>query len=133
MSEKGRVRVVRCYGWRVTASEVLRRQFRILLALMLGVVLLQTAPAGDLPVQRGHGSAFSATTYDVALPVRRDAAKIAGLAPMPTMAVLPQAPSELRAYDLRAEASLGRPRQTGPPVRPPRLDTASPRGPPTIS
>ena len=117
----------------VTASSFLQRQFRVFLALMLCVVLFQTAPAGDLPIQRGHGSAFSAATYDVALPVRRDSAEVTGPAPVPLLAM---APARFAAvgYDspVAAKAPLP-PRQTGPPAPPPRLHVASPRAPPVQS
>lgn len=40
---------------------------RLFLALVLATIGLQAVPAGDLPLQRDHGSAFSASSLDTAV------------------------------------------------------------------
>jgi hypothetical protein len=104
--------------------------FRVLIALMLAVIGLQATPAQPLPNRPIHGSAFSASTADTALPVTREWAKelkVAAIAPP----ARPSAPTPaLAAAAIPAQVWPDN-RQTGPPLRerPPR-GTRSPRAPP---
>lgn len=112
------------------AHWIVRQQFRLVLAIMLGVVLFQTAPSGDLAMQRDHGSAFSAATVDLALPVRSAGPQITTVAPEPLPAIPPTVAFAIARADIAITQTMPRPCQTGPPTRPPRLPATSPRAPP---
>lgn len=115
------------------AGSFLRRQFRLILLSMLGVVLFQTMPTKDLPVYREHGSAFSAATYELALPARRLGPEISSPAPAPQPTLIPVSTVTLRLTVAVAGDFPLPPRQTSPPTPPPRLDVALPRAPPSNS
>lgn len=112
---------------------ILERQFRVLLAIMLGVVLVQATPSGELPIHRDHGSAFSAATYELALPVRRESSEIANPSFVHRLAGAPSSEIPFRLYPLAEPEAPLPPRQTGPPAPPPRLYVAFPRAPPVPS
>ncbi len=103
---------------------------RLLAALLLATIGLQTAQAFEATPQRAHGSAFSASTTEVALaPQRRvDEASVA-LAPLPLQpspVAEPVAP-RLAPHMLPFAA---RPDSTGPPARLILARPAAPRAPP---
>lgn len=103
---------------------------RIVAALMLATIGVHAATPASQPLERGHGSAFSAATYNVSLKSDRATAAIErpaivpvgdGVAPVaaPTTALMDDAIGP----DIRYRA------QAPPP--PPRPTHPSPRGPPT--
>lgn len=105
-----------------------RSLFGLWAALLLAVVGLQATTPIAAPLEPAHGSAFSATTFEVALAAQRRADP-ARHAPLP----LPPAPPQLQS--LAAAAFLvpvpaPRPASTGPPPRDILAFHPAPRGPP---
>jgi hypothetical protein len=107
---------------------------RLLLARLIGAALLLTVAlqAGApfaAPLERTHGSAFSAATQEVALAgERRGGVVQTALAPQPR-APVPQ-PVDARAAALPIALPLSRPRATGPPARDDIAQRPAPRAPP---
>lgn len=105
--------------------------FRLLAALMLATIGLQATPARPVLPLRDHGSAFSASTAEVAVAARRERAE--------EVRVVEQAPALLHIHAdlLRARPALPVSRTAwpavqarGPPPRDLRGPAASPRAPP---
>ena len=111
----------------------LPRTFRLFAALMLAVIGLQATPAQPLPTQQSHGSAFSADTHELALPVRKEAASEVALP-----AIVPVLPPQTWAAKIRPRLAVAEPKgahhQTDPPLRPePLRRSPAPRAPPATS
>ena len=106
-------------------------KLRLILGAIIAVVVLHATPTTPLPTYRDHGSAFSASTAEVAVLLRRDSDQKLAIAPQPLPPPLLAAPPiAVRPLVLRQPVSR-RPRQRGPPLLAPvRLPHASPRGPP---
>jgi hypothetical protein len=106
---------------------------RLVAALMLLVIGAHAAPLSSLPVRAGHGSAFSASTVEVALAPRLEtvAEKRAAPAPQP-LAMQPPGwrPDRTDAPGLAQAASLAARRAPDLPPRKKRGSQASPRAPP---
>jgi len=97
------------------------------LAMLLAVGLQAGAPFAA-PLERTHGSAFSATTHEVALKTERrgEVVRLA-VAPEPRLPVLePVAPPVLQL----AQPAPRRPFSTGPPAREDIARRPAPRAPP---
>lgn len=99
--------------------------------LLLATVGLQASLPGSTPLERTHGSAFSATTAEVALAPHRRAVEAAKpVAPDPRVpSVAPQPPLHVLAVE-RPQLPLVRPSSIGPPAFPPLPSRAAPRAPP---
>lgn len=97
--------------------------------LLLAAVLQATAPAYS-PLEAARGSAFSASTADVALaPARQpDAARHAPLPVPPLAGTAAQVPLSRTATAL--PTVVARPDPTGPPAARPRSTLPEPRAPP---
>lgn len=97
------------------------------LAMLLAVGLQAGAPFAA-PLERTHGSVFSATTHEVALKTERrgEVVRIA-IAPEPRLSVLE--PVAAPAPQLAEPAPL-RPFSTGPPAREDIARRPAPRAPP---
>ena len=106
---------------------------RLWAAAMLAVIGLQAIPVHSLPQQPTSGSAFSASTQEVALAARRAGVAEVRLAPVP----VPHPPTEVvRDNESAPLTPEGWPanRQTGPPLRPlPLRGGPTPRGPPALT
>jgi len=103
---------------------------RLFLALLLATIGLQAVPAGDIPIEREHGSAFSASSLDTAVARQLDRIETQAVAQP-----LPPPPGDTDARSLPAEASgLGHDWHVGPLPRLPALALAAslylPRPPP---
>ena len=104
---------------------------RLILAAIIAVILLHAMPAAALPHHREHGSAFSASTSEVALLVRQDSVeklKI-GRHPLPLPIIDALAPVAILVIPLHFR---GKPfHQRGPPFVACVLSPhAAPRAPP---
>lgn len=106
-------------------------KLRLIIGAIIAVVVLHATPTTPLPTYRDHGSAFSASTQEVAVLLRRDSDQKLAVAPQPLPPpVLAVPPIVVRPVVLRQPVSR-RPHQRGPPLMAPvRLPHASPRGPP---
>ena len=106
---------------------------RLWAAAMLAVIGLQAIPVHSLPERPTQGSAFNASTVDVALAAREVAAHEVALDPAPEPhhpAVMPISAPVQPALQSAWRAH----RQTGPPLRPEPLRSGpSPRAPPLQS
>jgi hypothetical protein len=106
---------------------------RLWAAAMLAVIGLQAIPVHSLPERPTQGSAFSASTVDVALAAREVAANEIALDPVPEPhhpAVIPISAPVQPALQSAWRAH----RQTGPPLRPEPLRSGpGPRAPPLQS
>lgn len=108
---------------------------RLLLARLIGAVLLLTVAlqAGTpftAPLERTHGSAFSATTHEVALASqRRTEAARPVLAPEPRLPAPTIQPIPLALTQLPL-LPAPRPASTGPPAREEIARRPAPRAPP---
>jgi hypothetical protein len=105
---------------------------RLLLVRLLGVLLLATVglQAGSpfaAPLERSHGSAFSATTHEVALTEQRRA-QAQRIAPAPLVPVPARLPL-VRAQAL-PDQPAPRPASTAPPAREDIAWRPAPRAPP---
>ena len=109
------------------------RSYRLLAALVLAIIGLQATPSQAVPIIVQHGSAFSASTSEVAVLMRRDSeSEKRAVVKLP--AIRPQAARPtIRVIDI-SEPVWPDNRQTGPPIRlrPPQ-SPASPRAPPILS
>lgn len=103
---------------------------RLLAVLLLATVAFQAGAPFQQPLERSHGSAFSAATHEVALGTRKagEAARQA-IAPQPLVPAPMVEPASLAAGPL-ISGPAPRPHSTGPP-RPPLLALfPGPRAPP---
>ncbi|HEY8604005.1 hypothetical protein [Tsuneonella suprasediminis] len=100
-------------------------------ALLLAIIGLQAMPPSPVPVRVEHGSAFSASTVEVALPIRREAtSETREIAKAP--ALVPQTPGPRLAWSVPVvQAHWPANWQTAPPppFRPLKSPPA-PRAPP---
>lgn len=103
---------------------------RLWALVLLAAIGLQAAMPVGGPLQVRHGSAFSATTMEVAVaPQRRITAE--SPVPLPRPATLPVAVTQTPAPSSAAPASWpSRPDSTGPPAREILARQPAPRGPP---
>lgn len=107
---------------------------RLLAAALVFAAMLQALapPApGPVPLESARGSAFSASTADVALAPPRTAQAVR-LAPLPPPPPLPAAPRPILApaQAVVRPAIAPRPHSTGPPALQPGTRRPDPRGPP---
>lgn len=104
---------------------------RLLAALLLVVAGLQAgAPMGPV-LERTHGSAFSASTHDVAVAAsRRTEVSRVVAAPQPVLPVMPVSEAVRPAALALGTLPAPRPDSTGPPPRDMPGRPPSPRGPP---
>ncbi|MBC2664402.1 hypothetical protein H7F51_02595 [Novosphingobium flavum] len=102
---------------------------RLLAALLLACVGLQAGAPLTAPLERTHGSAFSASTHEVALAGQRRAETVR-IAPE----VPPLVPVAVTLVAITVLALTGqpapRPHSTGPPARDEIARRPSPRAPP---
>ena len=115
-------------------AKLLPLTFRAFLTLVLGVIGFQAMPAQPFAPLFTHGSAFSASTEELALPVRRESAGEVRLSPVqPTL--FPEAVPLLSLIEAAELESLAGPHhQTDPPLRPePLRRSPAPRAPPELS
>lgn len=101
--------------------------FRLVCTALLAAITLQISqPIQSL--ERDRGSAFSATTYDVAVaPAKIDVVAEEALAPIPTP---PVEVGEVHGPRAAVSAQAVRPDSTGPPAYSVSLQPYAPRGPP---
>lgn len=99
-------------------------------ALLLATVALQAGTPFAAPLERTHGSAFSATTHEVALaPSRRaEPARLALAAPEPRLPAAVAVP--VRAALVIPARPAPRPASTAPPAREEIARRPGPRAPP---
>lgn len=109
---------------------VRRSLFGFWAALVLATVSFQAAVPLPAPLEPAHGSAFSATTVEVALATRRPAeAARAVVAPQPLVPLPVDAAPRLAAPAL-AVIPAPRPDSTGPPAQDILVLQPAPRAPP---
>ena len=103
---------------------------RMLAALLLATIGAQAALPLAPPLERTHGSAFSASTYEVAISSQRPAEAVRpALAPLPRLPAPQAEPTPARAFALSAPVAP-RPSSTGPPQPAILATRAAPRAPP---
>lgn len=114
----------------MTGAQPLARIMRMIAALMLATIGVHAAAPASQPLERGHGSAFSASTYNVSLKSDRESAVVERVAIEPVgdgvSAISPSA-----ARTLAAKPSLRAAVARAPPAAP-RLTRPAPTGPPAI-
>lgn len=90
-------------------------KFRLGLIFILVAILLQAMPSSPFPSSRDRGSAFDATTVEVAVLVQRDDTDQQGVVtdPAPPLDLVVEQIAEYVLVTLSFEAP---PRQTGPPL-----------------
>lgn len=102
---------------------------RLWAALLLAAIGWQAAQPFHAPLEARHGSAFSATTVEVAVaPQRQVAAQRAWPAMPAPVPVAVERP--FRPFSLLPETPSPRPDSTGPPTRVILARQPAPRGPP---
>lgn len=112
----------------MTGTSPLTLLMRMIAALMLATIGVHAAAPASQPLERGHGSAFSASTYNVSLKSDREAATVERLAIEPVdddtreRAPLPPVASNL--------AQLTPSRRAQAPLTPDHLTRISARDPP---
>lgn len=107
-----------------------QRLYALFAALLLATACLQAVEPIAAPLERSQGSAFSASTVDVAI-VRPQTGQALRLVPTPVplpLAIVPVV-AGLAVLVLPAVAPL-RPDSTGPPPADPRIVRPGPRAPP---
>lgn len=103
---------------------------RLLAALLLATIGLQAGESFDSAQQPTHGSAFSATTVEVAVvPQRRSGTVVTAVAPLPAEPPRMAALGPLPTSHLAA-LPAARPDSTGPPVAVFWARPSAPRAPP---
>ena len=103
---------------------------RLFAALLLATIGAQAALPLAPPLERTHGSAFSASTYEVAVSTQRRAEALRpALAPLPRLPAAQPRPAPARAFALTAPLAP-RPSSTGPPQPAILATRAAPRAPP---
>ncbi len=114
----------------MTGALPLALLMRMIAALMLATIGVHAAAPASQPLERGHGSAFSASTYNVSLKSDRESAAIERLSIEPVGDNIPTfAPPAIRTIHANQPRHANRSR--APPAHP-RLTHPAPRGPPTI-
>ncbi|VXC72782.1 hypothetical protein [Sphingomonas sp. AX6] len=114
----------------MTGASLLALLMRMIAALMLATIGVHAAAPASQPLERGHGSAFSASTYNVSLKSDRESAAVERLSIEPVGDGIPTIePRFVPTID--ADRPLRANRSRAPPTTP-RLTRPSPRGPPTI-
>jgi len=113
----------------MTGASTLAFLMRMIAALMLATIGVHAAAPASQPLERGHGSAFSAATYNVSLKSDRQTDALETLAIEPVGdgvadALIPQ--TAIRADDTSPRPAY---RALAPPA--PDLIRPSPRGPPS--
>lgn len=104
---------------------------RLILGALIAVIVLQATPATPLPTYREHGSAFSASTSEVALLVRRDSVERSRIAPQPLPLPIIAALPNVVTLDIPLHFRHQLYYQRGPPFDAPVLPRhAPPRAPP---
>ena len=83
----------------VTDPRSISALMRLFLALLLATIGLQAVPAGNIPIERDHGSAFSASSLDTAVARQVDRIETQVVAQP-----LPPPPGDTDARSLPAEA-----------------------------
>jgi hypothetical protein len=101
----------------------------LMAAALMAMIALQATPTAPIPDNHDRGSAFSASSTEVALAPRSHLASESRLAPVPlterpSQGLIPLAELALTQHAWPAH------RQTGPPPLVPRRSLASPREPP---
>jgi hypothetical protein len=114
----------------MTGASPLALMMRMIAALMLATIGVHAAAPASQPLERGHGSAFSASTYNVSLKSDRESAVVERLSIEPvgdtgTATALPNTSRIDPNPPQRAN------RSRAPPVAL-RLVRPSPTGPPTL-
>lgn len=107
-------------------------RMRLILGALIAVLTLQATPTAPLPTFRDHGSAFSASTSEVAVLVRRDNADRIKSAPQPKpLPFLIIAYGAAEVLDDRRLLAHQLPYQRGPPFIVPVFSRREPaRAPP---
>lgn len=104
---------------------------RLLAALLLAVVGLQAGGPMERVLERGHGSAFSASTQEVALAAQRRTETVRhSVAPMPVVPAPVQALSAPAPLPALPALPAPRPASTGPPAPNVLSLKPAPRAPP---
>lgn len=105
--------------------------FRLFLSLLVATIGLQAMPASQLAIQPDHGSAFSASTIEVAVAPQPERVTKVKLLPLSKLPFIPQ--TELLAPRAGAfvERSSTSATQTGPPPLAVTALPYPPRAPPT--
>ncbi|MFC3101724.1 hypothetical protein [Altererythrobacter lauratis] len=109
--------------------------WRLIAALLLAVIAMQAVPSTALPIDRTHGSAFSAGTLDVSLAPRQHSGAEQRLAPSPDPvppplpALVPEAELAVQPHGIPRAAVFLDHHTPAPPRRWLRV-TASSRAPP---
>lgn len=114
----------------MTGASLLAFLMRMIAALMLATIGVHAAAPASQPLERGHGSAFSAATYNVSLKSDRQTDALETLAIEPVGDGVADAPiphAATRADDRRPRPAY---RALAPPPAP-DLIRPSPRGPPS--
>lgn len=130
-SSAGSIVMRRGSGYRAgVRTFVSERLFRVLIVLLLATIGLQATPSRPVGLELDQGSAFSATTVDVAVAERRQwsvEVKADALPePTPTFDVLRTSATSISApNDWPATYAIG------PPNLPIFILSSGPRGPPT--
>ena len=106
--------------------------FRLGLLSILVAVLFQAMPSSAIPTYRERGSAFDATTYEVAVLVQRDEASHQALTVDPVIP-RPPVPGPEQAGFAEPKAYSGPPKQTGPPLLRGRHILPPTRAPPILT
>jgi hypothetical protein len=107
-------------------------RFRAFIALMLAVMALQAVPAKPLSLHPDNGPAVSASSVEMALPVRRQLATDARMVPAyPVLAVVEAAqPVPLRTDESDPHAAWPAPDSARAPPKRVLAPATPPRGPP---
>lgn len=106
-------------------------RMRFILGALIAVLTLQATPTTPLPAFRDHGSAFSASTSEVAVLVRRDNADRIKSAPQPKPLPFIIAYDAAEVLDDRRLLAHQLPYQRGPPFIVPVFSRREPaRAPP---
>ena len=120
----------RTYSKRVSLTNLHRLLFKLGLIAVLAAVLCQATPSAPVPVSRDRGSAFDATTFEVAVLTQRDgetreaAAEVEPAIPVVALIDMRSIPTTtVKGNDYP-------PRQTGPPVKSVWRPLPPTRGPP---
>lgn len=112
------------------ALEIRLTILRLFAALLLATIGAQAALPLAPPLERTHGSAFSASTHEVAVSSQRRAEALRpALAPLPRLPAPQAEPVAPRPFAL-APPIAPRPSSTGPPQPAILATRAAPRAPP---
>lgn len=104
---------------------------RLWAALLLATIGLQASAPAAPSLEKTHGSAFAATTYEVAVLIQRDArSQRQALAPQPLLPVAVLAAEVPARASVVPEQPAARPDSTGPPLHDIHSWQPAPRAPP---